>query len=391
MSKLTVLQVIPRLQAGGAENGTLQVSAALVAAGHRALVATEGGRLEEQLRASGAEALYLPVASKNPWRILRNAAALADIVRAEHVDILHARSRAPAWSAFLAAKRTGIPFVTTYHSGYSEKGRLKNLYNSVMARCDKVIAVSNAMADLIRDRYNTPEHKIAIIHRGADPDIFDPDKVDVQKQVAMRAAWGVPEERQIVLLAGRLARRKAQDVLVEAMGYLQEEGIDTFHTILAGDDHQGKTDYVQALIARGETLGVGERLHRVGHVDDIATAYSLADMSLCISSSEGFPRVALESQAMGCPVIVSDIGPGREVARTPPDTPLDESTGLRVPHGDARALADAIKTLLAMTSDERKAIGRRGSELVRGRYTIAQLCEKTLAVYQEVVRSRDHD
>lgn len=384
--RLTVLQVIPRMRAGGAELGCLQVAEALVKAGHRALVTSEGGQLVTALEAAGAEHIELPVASKNPVTFALNALRLAAIIRREAVSIIHARSRAPAWSALAAARTTGIPFVTTYHSEYSERGRLKNLYNSVMARSDTVIAVSDYVAHLIRTRYKTPEDRIAVIHRAFDPAKFDPAGVTPERIAAVRRLLGAPEGKRVLLLAGRITPRKAQHHLVDALGALKAQGLTPLVAVLAGEVE--KPEFRQALERNAARCGVGNWLRFPGHVRDMPAAYAITDISLNISEQEGLPRVAIEAQAMGVPMIVSDTGPGREVALTPPDVPLDEASGLRVPYGDPEALARAIHTMLSWNDAERKAAGARGARHVRQRFTLEQLTSKTLAVYDKVTAQR---
>lgn len=385
-SRITVLQVIPRMRAGGAELGCLQVAEALIAAGHRALVASEGGRMVEALERAGATHITLPLASKNPVRIWANGRTLAGIIRAEGVDIIHARSRAPAWSALHAARATGIAFVTTYHSEYSERGPLKRLYNSVMARSDKVIAVSHNMAGLIHGRYGTETARIAVIPRAIDPERFDPAAVSAERIARVREAVGAAPGDRIVLLAGRITRRKAQGDLIAATGLLKERGVDNFICVFAGEVE--KPDYRAELEAAAARAGVADRIRFPGNVADMPALYLASDVSLNISAAEGLPRVALESQAMGTPVIVSDTGPGREVALTPPDTPLAAATGLRVPTGDARALADRLAELLSWPAEDRRAMGARGSEHVRSRYTLARMTGATLGVYAEVLAGR---
>ena len=385
-SRITVLQVIPRMRAGGAELGCLQVAEALIAAGHRALVASEGGRMVKALEAAGATHITLPLASKNPLRLWGNGRALAAIIRDEAVDIIHARSRAPAWSALYAGRATDIAFVTTYHSEYSERGPLKRLYNSVMARSDKVIAVSEHMAGLIRRRYGTDHSRIAVIPRAIDPERFDPAVVTAERLRAVRKAVGVAAGERIVLLAGRITRRKAQGDLIAAAGLLKERDIQDFTCVLAGEIE--KPDYQAELAAAAARAGIADRVRFPGNVADMPALYLAADVSLNISSAEGLPRVALESQAMGTPVIVSDTGPGREVALTPPDVPLAAATGLRVPAGDARAVAERLAELLSWTAEERQAMGARGRSLVRSRYTLERMTGATLDVYAQVLKGR---
>jgi glycosyltransferase involved in cell wall biosynthesis len=383
---LTVLQVIPRMRAGGAELGCLQIAEALVKAGNRAIVVSEGGQLVDGLRAVGAEHIVLPVAAKNPWTLALNARRLASLIRREHVAIIHARSRAPAWSALAAARSTGIPFVTTYHSEYSERGKIKNLYNSVMARSDTVIAVSDYMAHLIRTRYKTPEERIAIIHRAFDPVKFDPSAITEERISAMRRMLDADGSKPVLLLAGRITPRKAQHYLVDALGLLHQRGHADVVCVLAGEIE--KPEFKAALEAQAAKLNVAAALRFPAHVRDMAAAYAITDISLNISEQEGLPRVAIEAQAMGVPMIVSDTGPGREVALTAPDVATALASGLRVPYGNAKATADAIDTMLSWTAAERKACGARGAAHVRSRFTLEQLTRKTLAVYDTVLARR---
>lgn len=374
------------MRAGGAELGCLQIAEALVKAGHRAIVASEGGQLADQLAAFGAEHIQLPLATKNPIGMLLNARRLETIIKRENVSVVHARSRAPAWSALIAARRTSSPFVTTYHSEYSERGQLKKLYNSVMARSDTVIAVSDYMAHLIRTRYRTPEDRIATIHRAFDPARFDPALVTPDRIAAVRRIMGTAEGKRTLLLAGRITPRKAQHHLVEALGLLKAEGFAPLTAVLAGEIE--KPEFRAEVEHRAAQLGVANWLRFPGHVRDMPAAYLVTDVSLNISEQEGLPRAAIESQAMGVPMIVSDTGPGREVALTAPDVPQCEASGLRVPFGEPQALASAIRTMFCWTGAERKATGARGAAHVRKNFTLEQMTSKTLAVYDRVKTKR---
>ncbi len=386
LAPLTVLQVIPRMRAGGAELGCLQVAAALVKAGHRAIVVSQGGRMVDDLAAAGARHIEMPVASKNPVTIVLNGKRLARIMREENVDIIHARSRAPAWSALIAARDTNRAFVTTYHSEYSERGRIKNWYNGVMARSDMVIAVSHYMAKLIRERYKTPEDRITVIQRAFDPARFSADAIAPERIAALRHAWQVADGEPTALLAGRITRRKSQDHLVEALGILKSRGAPVPVAILAGEIE--KPDFAATLQARAKELGVADCIRMPGHVGDMAAAYRAADVMLNISEQEGLPRVALEAQAMGTPVIVSDTGPGREVALTPPDTPLEQATGLRVPYAAPAKLADALQEFFAWSPARQAATGNRAAAFVRANFSLDRLTSSTLQVYQTVLERR---
>lgn len=374
------------MRAGGAELGCLQVAAALVKAGHRALVVSQGGRMVDDLVAAGARHIEMPVASKNPITIIANGQRLAALMRAENVDIIHARSRAPAWSALIAARKTNRAFVTTYHSEYSERGRIKNWYNSVMARSDTVIAVSHYMAKLIRERYKTPEERIAVIQRAFDPARFEAAALEPARIASLRQSWNVAADDRVALLAGRITRRKAQDHLVEAMGILKQRGAFVPIAVLAGEIE--KADFAATLKSRATELGVADRLRMPGHVGDMAAAYRAVDVMLNISEQEGLPRVALEAQAMGTPVIVSDTGPGREVAQTPPDVSPDQATGLRVPYAEPAKLADALEEFFSWAPDRRRAMGDRAASFVRGRFSLERLTSSTLEVYERVLERR---
>lgn len=286
----------------------------------------------------------------------------------------------------MASRETHSAFVTTYHSEYSERGRIKNWYNGVMARSDIVIAVSHYMAKLIRERYCTPDDRIVVIQRAFDPARFEAAALAPARIDDLRKSWNAAPDDRIALLAGRITRRKAQDHLVEAMGILKTRGAHVPLCILAGEIE--KQDFAATLEARATELGVADRLRLPGHVADMAAAYRAVDVMLNISEQEGLPRVALEAQAMGTPVIVSDTGPGREVALTPPDVPLDRATGLRVPYADPERLADALQDFFASPADQRRAMGERAASFVRGNFSLERLTSSTLQVYDTVLARR---
>lgn len=367
---LTLLQVLPALDAGGVERGVLEIAEAEVAAGHRALVASAGGRLLPELEALGARHVALPLAAKSPIEIWRNAGRLAALIRAEGVALVHARSRAPAWSALLAARRAGVPFVTTYHAAYSEGFPGKRLYNSVMARGDRVIAISRHIADLVRARHGVGEDRLRIIPRGADPRRFDPAAVAPARALALRAAWGVPAEAPLILLPGRLTRWKGQGVLVAALARLPGA-----HAVLAGDA-QGRAGYVAELRAEAARLGVAERVHLPGHVADMPAALRAADVVVHASTApEGFGRTVVEAQMMGRPVVATDLGGPRETVR-------HGETGWLVPPGDAAALAAALAEVLALPPEARARLGAAARAAAP---TTAAMQAATLAVYSELL------
>jgi glycosyltransferase involved in cell wall biosynthesis len=369
-----LLQVLPALRSGGVERGTLEIAEAQIAAGFRAIVASAGGEMVPALEALGARHITLPLTAKSPWAIWRNAAALAGLARAEGVALIHARSRAPAWSALIAARRLGLPFVTTYHGAYNEGVPGKRFYNSVMARGDRVIAISHFIADLIRTRHGVAEAKLRVIPRGVDPRRFDPALVGAERLAALRAAWGVPEGQRIIMLPARVTRWKGQMVLVEAMARLPG---DSF-ALLVGDAEE-RPAFQAELLARIESLGLKDRVRLVGHATDMPAALLLADVVVHASTdAEAFGRTVIEAQAMARPVIASDLGAPRE-------TVAEGITGWRIPPGDAAALADAIGKALALPSAESAALGARARAAVLSGYTTEAMQAATIAVYRELI------
>lgn len=385
----TIVQTIPELDTGGAELSTIEIAEALVRVGARAVVATAGGRMVDQLAAIGAEVVHMPLASKNPAIMLANVVRLQQLAMSCNARLLHARSRAPAWSTLAVARRLGLAFVTTYHGAYGERNAIKRLYNGVMARGDRVIANSNYTADLIRARHAIPDDRLRVIHRGIDPHAFDPDSIDVGRLHQLRERWGLAPETKIALLAGRLTGWKGQRVAIAAVRRLAEQGRlgrpHEFALILAGDD-QGRDGYRERLARDIAEAGLQPVVRLVGHVDDIAAAFAVAHVALVTSvEPEAFGRTAAEAQAMLCPVIATDIGAPREIVLTAPSSPVTASTGWTVPPGDVVALAETLAAALALGGADRAAIGRRARANVLGRFTLNDMKRATLAVYDELL------
>jgi glycosyltransferase involved in cell wall biosynthesis len=358
-----------------------------VRAGGRALVLAETGRLAGKLAAAGGELMAFPAASKNPLRMLANAGALARLIARHRVDLVHARSRAPAWSGLIAARRSRVAFVTTYHGAYGETNAAKRTYNSVMARGDVVIANSRYTAELIVRRYGTPRARIACIHRGVDVDRFDPEQVAPERLAALRRSWGVEAGRPIILQAARLTAWKGQGVLIDAARRLHATGrLAAAHVILAGDA-QGRDGYAQWLQQQIDASGLTATVHLVGHVEDMAAAYLAAHVTVIGSTEpEAFGRVAIEAAAMQCPVIASDLGAPPETILAAP-TAASTATGWLVPPGDASALADRLAEALALTDVARAEIGGRARRHVLAHFTLEAMQRQTLAVYDRLLGS----
>lgn len=388
MSKQTViLQVIPALETGGAERTVIEVAEALAMAGAEALVASEGGRLEGDLAEAGGELIRFPAAAKNPLTLLGNTRRLQRLIETRGISLVHARSRAPAWSALIAARLARVPFVTTYHGIYNQKTPPKAWYNSVMARGDLIIANSQYTAAIVRARHGTPEARLRVIPRGVDLTRFAPDAVAAERVAGLRAKWGVDADARLVVLAARLTRWKGQHVAIGAAALLKDrpEFSDVIF-ILAGDD-QGRASYRAELASRIAELGLSGRVLLTGHCADIPAAFLTASLALVPSiEAEAFGRTSAEAQAMRCPVIVSDLGALPEtILHGAPDMP---ASGWVFPAGDEAALAERIAMALSLPPDRKAAIGLAAREHVAARFSKVALQRETLAVYDNLLDSK---
>ncbi len=377
---MIVLQVIPQLDAGGAERTTIEVAEAIVAAGGRALVASEGGRLEAELAAIGGELFRLPVASKNPFALWQNTHRMVRIIMREGVDIIHARSRAPAWSAKWAADRTPAHFVTTYHGTYNARSGLKRRYNSVMAKGERVIANSCFIRDHIMAEHGLDASDITVIPRGVDLERFDPVAVEPERVNALARDWSIDlsTDRPIALFPARLTGWKGQREALRAMGQLKAEGADLPLLLLAGDA-QGRDAYVEELRALIGEHALQDRVKIVGHCSDMPAALAMSDLVLTPSiEPEAFGRTAAEAGAMGVPVIAADHGGAREVIEA-------GVTGWRARPGDVSDLAGVIRTAMTMPDEARKAMSVAAQDRVRANFSSTSLQAATLRVYREVL------
>jgi glycosyltransferase involved in cell wall biosynthesis len=382
-ANFTLLQVIPDLDTGGAEQTTLDVAEAVVRAGGRAVVASHGGRMVADLKARGAVWAPMPVQSKNPLVMLANRSRLVSLIRRENVDLVHVRSRAPAFSAFAAARATDTPCIATYHGLYGSGNPLKRWYNSVMTRGPLTIANSAFTRDHVIAEHHLDPALVVAIPRGVDLARFDPAGVAGERIAALNAGWGIAagDDRVRFLLAGRLTRWKGQAVLIEAARRLKAGGASDFLVILAGDD-QGRGGYRAELEAAIVQAGLGDTVRLVGHCDDMPAAYLAADIAVAPSiEPEAFGRTAVEPQAMGRPIIASDLGAPRE-------TVLAGETGWLVRPGDAEALARAMASAIAADPKRRAAMGALGMERARRLYSVEAMCESTLNVYAGVLEGR---
>jgi glycosyltransferase involved in cell wall biosynthesis len=370
-----VLQVLPSLETGGVERGTVEIVQAIVAAGGTALVASEGGRLVGAVERAGGRHVRLPMATKNPVAIWSNAGRLARLIKTENVSIVHARSRAPAWSALMAVRRTRARFVTTYHGIYNEGMPGKRRYNAVMARGDRVIAISHYVAELLLTRHAVDPARIRVIPRGVDPALFDPAAVSGPRIARLAEAWRLPEGVPVVMLPARLTRWKGAAVLIDAMARLARADACC---VLVGAT-QGRERFARELEAQARALGLADRLRLGGQCDDMPAALMLADVVVSASlDPEGFGRAVIEAQAMGRPVIATDHGGAAETVE-------HLVTGWRVPPGDVGALATTLDHALSMQRADRDALGERARASVCAHYTTAAMQAATLEVYRDLL------
>ena len=381
---LSILIVVPALDAGAADVGALGLVRILTAAGHRAIVASQPGRLVADVTAAGGEFVALDLASNNPLRMLRNTAALSRIARERNCDAIHALGRSAAWSAYFAARLRGIPFMTSWYKGFREQNIFKHVYNGVMARGDRVVAVSEQIAQLINDRYGMPWERITVVPSSVDLERFDPAEVAPERVEAMRHAWGIQRDTRVILIVGRIVRRKGHHVVVKAAKRLKEMGFKDFLCVFVGED-RGRTHYTGELWDLVLSTGTMDVVRMAAPVFDMPAAYAAA--SVVVSAAvqpEGLQRTILEAQAMARPVIASDLGAGPDVVLTPPAVPENRITGLRFHTGDDTALTAALLRLFALPEPARRAMGARGRDWVLSHFNAPAVAEQTLRLYEEI-------
>ena len=372
---LTVLQVIPTLEGGGVERTTVDVARAIVTAGGKALIATAGGRLVPEAERFGARVIKGPYDSKNPFAIRSNASSLASVIKNERVHIVHARSRAPAWSAKWAARRTGTPFVTTYAGIHKANNALKRAYNAVMASGDMVIANSKFTAAHVLAEHKIDPAKLVTIPRGIDVDAFTPGNVSGERVAKLREQWNVGN-LPVILLPGRLTRLKGHTTFLDALAKLPHRN---FTAVLAGGGGGDRDHYVDELKQQIARFGLEKDVRMPGHVSDMPAAYLVADVVVSPSTvPESFGRTPVEAQAMGKPVIASALGGQLETVE-------DGVTGFLVPAFDPAALASAIDRALSLDKTARDAMAAVGRARVLQRYSVDAMCAATLDCYRRLL------
>jgi glycosyltransferase involved in cell wall biosynthesis len=366
------LQVLPALESGGVEKATLDWVRILCNRFPNApvFVASAGGKLVKDLENLGAHHFTLPLNTKNPWKLWRNAQALQRLTQDYSIQLIHVRSRAPAWSALWAAQRLKVPLLTTYHGVYNSRNRVKRFYNSVMARGDKVIAISQSIAQYIQQQHGSLSSSVTVIPEGIDTDIFDPEKVTVQQINDLCQAWGVPSNRFLILLPGRLTRWKGQEVLIKALRLLTDLPICA---VFLGSD-QGRKVYIDHLRQVSQDLDV----RFIEECDRMPVAYAAADVVLsCSIEAEAFGRVTAEALAMARPYIGTNLG-------ATPELCLDKQTGFLVPPDDENALAQKVQDVFHLTSEYKQKMGFAARQHIVENFSLEKMAEATLKVYQSL-------
>jgi glycosyltransferase involved in cell wall biosynthesis len=375
----TVMQILPALVNGGAERGTVDVAAALAKVGAKAIVVSSGGPMVHELERAGAKHIVLDLKSKNPFRMRRNGLALKKLIREHRVDIVHARSRAPAWSGIRAAKLAGAAFMTTFHAPYSFKSEAKKRYNAVMAKGQRVIAISDFIANHARDVYGIENNRLVTIPRGVDLDKFTRGRISEPRTVKLLQQWRVPDDLPILLMPARLSHKKGHELLIEALA--QRARKDLYCVMVGATDEDAS--YRVKLEKLVLQKGLEGHIRIVGMCNDMPAAYNAAALVVAPSTvGEGFGRVPVEAQAMGKPVIASDIGGFTE-------TIVHGETGLLFKSGDSTALAQAIDAVMALDSVQRQALGDHAEANVRQYFTKQKMCDATLDVYADLMRERN--
>ena len=382
-AKLNVLQVIPKLGYGGAETGCYDIAHFLSENECGSFIVTSGGPLLKFIKKDKVKVLRLPVHSKNPLLILVNTLALALFIIFFKINIIHARSRAPAWSCYFASFLTRRIFVTTFHGTYNYKSNIKRFYNSVMLRSKLTIAGSNFIFSHINENYNdylAKEKKLRVIFRGINVDYFSAKNISLLKQEKLRQEWDLSSNKFTILMPGRLTYWKGQEKFIESLNILVEDyDITNFQAIILGSD-QGRKVYKKKLINLIQRYSLNKKIKFIEHCKEMPLAYSLADVVVSASiEPEAFGRVSVEAQSMGKPIIASNIGGSKE-------TVLNKKSGFLYKHDDPRELAKSLNTVIQMSSDELKKMSNEGKKNITKKFNVETMCESNLKEYRKLIK-----
>ena len=381
-SNFKVLQVIPKLGYGGAETGCYDIAHYLPENNCGSFIITSGGELIKFIDKKKVRLIKLPVHSKNPLLILINGLIISLIILFYKIDIVHARSRAPAWSCLLACKLTGKKFVTTFHGTYNFKSKLKQFYNSVMVRSDLIIAGSNFIFSHINQNYSKYldlKKKLLVIFRGINVDYFDAGTKLENDEKRLLKTWDIHKDKKIILLPGRLTSWKGQELFLEAINLVNIElGYEAFYGVILGSD-QGRDLYKQKLIGITEQYRMNKQIKFIDHCNDMALAYKVSD--IVVSSSiepEAFGRVSVEAQSMQKVIIASNIGGSNE-------TVIDGKTGFLFQAGDPKSLSRVILKVLNMNDASLKLIGSEGRKNIIKKFNVEKMCFSTYSEYKKIL------
>ncbi len=381
-SNIKVLQVIPKLGYGGAETGCYDIAHYLPENGCESFIVTSGGELTKFVDKKKVKLIKLPVHSKNPLLILINTILLIGIILFFKISIVHARSRAPAWSCLFATKLTNRKFVTTFHGTYNFNGSLKKFYNSVMVRSDLIIAGSNFIFSHIKENYSEflkSQKKFLVIFRGINVDYFDSSTKLENDEKNLLQKWNINDEKKIILMPGRLTSWKGQELFIEAINLVKIElGYEAFHAVILGND-QGRDLYKKKLIRLTEQYHLTKQIKFIDHCEDMALAYKVSDIIVSASiEPEAFGRVAVEAQSMEKLIIASNIGGSNE-------TIIDEKTGFLFKSGDAESLSKKIIHGLTMDETSRNLMGKEGRNNIIKKFNVEKMCFSTYSEYKRLL------
>ena len=383
-TKLNVLQVIPKLGYGGAETGCYDIAHFLPENGCGSFIATSGGELIKFVKKDKVKLFRLPVHSKNPILILLNTLILIFYIIIFKINIIHARSRAPAWSCYFASLITRRVFVTTFHGTYNFKSNLKKFYNSIMLRAKLTIAGSNFIFGHINENYSeylSKEKKLRVIFRGINIDYYNPKNISVLKQEKLKQEWGLTSNKFTIILPGRLTYWKGQEKFIESLNILIEDyNVNNFQTIILGSD-QGRKVYSKKLVNLVQRYSLNKKVKFISHCKEMPLAYSLADVVVSASiEPEAFGRVSVEAQSMGKPIIASNIGGSKE-------TIINKKTGFLYKHDDPRELAKILNTVIQLSPDELKSIGNEGRKNITKKFDVETMCQSNLKEYRRLIKN----
>ena len=374
-----VLQVLPELEMGGVELGTIEIASELQKQGIKNFVASQGGRLTAELKKMKVKHLTLPLKTKNIFKMRKNADALAEFIKKNGINVVHARSRAPAWSAYWAAKKAGVHYMTTFHGTYGlGPWGIKKIYNKIMTLGERVIVISNHIKNHVLGNYKVDESKLRLVHRCVDIEKFNPELVSQQRIIKATKEYNLPEDKPVLTLIGRVTRWKGQHLLVEALSKMKNKN---YYCVIAGDD-QGRVNYVEEIKSLAQKYRLKNRFGFYGKVLDPQALMQASTVVLSTAiEPEAFGRISVEGQAMGKIVVASDIGGSL-------DTIKDGVTGKLFKSGSAISLAHALDWALALSDEEKKKIAKAAQKNAKDNFTKQIMCDKTIAVYRELAAEK---